>query len=643
MNGQPILDVDAGRARKWLEDLIFEDEAARRFTQDSPVLPDVWIRYGLRAFGIESKSPLVDLLATPHRDVSAAEFARAMETALKGYDRKSEVAPGAEPNYEVAYSQSSVAVRVDFTRLCSVLLPMSDWWGRVGFTGKKDARVNLVGAIHSEAHRRSALIGRMKQLLARSYPDVEPSTTSEDTAPLAVSSSFVWLVRVIGTLGLALKLTGSVKQFLEARLDAADIVQEFLEIMRRSPDEPPNKPLLWTVSLNRPAKTSVCFSALAVKADAARGLFNLRCDKLAWAVIDTGIDVRHPAFRIRDPDGRPLPGDFSSRVQETYDFTRIRQILAGSGVQRGPVVAERAMRDMRRSLHSGRSIDWSLLQPLIGVPHRNADYRPPGHDHGTHVAGILAGDFRRKDDDAQDLELEGDLVGVCPDLVLYDLRVLDDKGQGDEFGILAALQFVRWFNALHDQPKIHGVNLSLSLKHDVANYACGQTPICDECERTVASGVVVVAAAGNDGYTKFSTPMGDSEGYRSMSISDPGNADGVITVGATHRNKPHTYGVSYFSSRGPTGDGRIKPDIVAPGEKITAPVLGRGVGTKDGTSMAAPHVSGAAALLLARHRELLGHPQRVKEILCATATDLRRERYFQGAGMVDILRALQSV
>ena len=59
--------------------------------------------------------------------------------------------------------------------------------------------------------------------------------------------------------------------------------------------------------------------------------------------------------------------------------------------------------------------------------------------------------------------------------------------------------------------------------------------------------------------------------------------------------------------------------------------------------MAAPHVSGAAALLMARHRELIGQPERVKEILCKTATDLGREKYFQGAGMLDVLRALQCV
>jgi hypothetical protein len=59
--------------------------------------------------------------------------------------------------------------------------------------------------------------------------------------------------------------------------------------------------------------------------------------------------------------------------------------------------------------------------------------------------------------------------------------------------------------------------------------------------------------------------------------------------------------------------------------------------------MAAPHVSGAAALLMARHSELVGEPDRIKDILCKTATDLGREHYFQGHGMLDVLRALQSV
>ena len=128
-----------------------------------------------------------------------------------------------------------------------------------------------------------------------------------------------------------------------------------------------------------------------------------------------------------------------------------------------------------------------------------------------------------------------------------------------------------------------------------------------------------------------------------VNITDPGNAENVITVGSTHSNRPHSYGVSYFSSKGPTGDGRLKPDLVAPGEKIESTSINETLETRDGTSMATPHVSGAAALLLAKHRELIGKPTRVKEILCATATDLKRERYFQGSGMLDVLRAIQSV
>jgi len=127
------------------------------------------------------------------------------------------------------------------------------------------------------------------------------------------------------------------------------------------------------------------------------------------------------------------------------------------------------------------------------------------------------------------------------------------------------------------------------------------------------------------------------------SIADPGNAEAVITVGSTHRLEPHNYGVSYFSSRGPTGDGRMKPDLVAPGEKIEAPICNQEFATLEGTSMAAPHVSGAAALLMARFPELIGNPKRIKQIMCDTATDLGRERAYQGRGLVDVLRALQSV
>ena len=308
----------------------------------------------------------------------------------------------------------------------------------------------------------------------------------------------------------------------------------------------------------------------------------------------------------------------------------------------GKLKAQPAIRKtLRDSLNSGREIDWELVLPLISVPHDDT-YQAPINEHGTHVAGILAADWRAKDADSP---LEQDVKGMCPDINLYDLRVLGPDGSGDEFSVMAALQFVRYLNLHREIMAVHGVNLSLAISHDVLNYACGRTPICDECERLVGSGIIVVAAAGNEGYQNLPMAAGalSLSFFQAISITDPGNADGVITVGSTHRDFPHTFGVSYFSSRGPTGDGRSKPDIVAPGEKIEAPVPGKNMKRMDGTSMAAPHVSGAAALLMARHRELVGQPQRVKQILCKTATDLGREKYFQGSGMIDVLRALQSV
>jgi len=257
---------------------------------------------------------------------------------------------------------------------------------------------------------------------------------------------------------------------------------------------------------------------------------------------------------------------------------------------------------------------------------------PPPMDHGTHVAGILG---------AYGGESAQFADGMCPDIKLYDFRVLANTIEDTEFAIIAALQYIHFLNERHSYVTIHGANLSLSIPHDVRNFACGRTPICEECERLVESGVVVVAAAGNLGYQSFETKDGSYEGYTAFSITDPGNAESVITVGATHRYKPHTYGVSYFSSRGPTGDGRMKPDLVAPGERIESSLPDNEWGELDGTSMAAPHVSGAAAMLMARYIELIGEPLKVKRILCESATDLGRERSFQGHGMLDVLRAFQ--
>lgn len=354
----------------------------------------------------------------------------------------------------------------------------------------------------------------------------------------------------------------------------------------------------------------------------------------AWEPGELPQDVRQladlaPLLTGETPRARELREQLDGEPANRQELEiELAEVTAGAARLR------RQLSHLRHALHFGREVDWELLGPFLEVPHVYGHYRRPRVSHGTHVAGILAGDWP-----------EEGWVGMAPDLGLYDLRVVPwgPGGDDDEFNVIAALQFIRHLNARNNFPVIHGANVSVSIPHEVANFACGRTPVCEECERLVASGVVVVAAAGNRGYVRYRTSRGEQEGYHTISITDPGNADSVITVGATHCSQPHTYGVSYFSSRGPTGDGRLKPDLVAPGEKVVGPVPGGGFKEKDGTSMAAPHVSGAAAMLMARYGELIGQPDRIKRILCDSATDLGREPYFQGRGMLDVLRALQSV
>ena len=136
----------------------------------------------------------------------------------------------------------------------------------------------------------------------------------------------------------------------------------------------------------------------------------------------------------------------------------------------------------------GRDLDWEIVEPLIRIPH-DKKYQEPCSDHGTHVAGILAANMEKPVDSDQPL------VGMCRQLTLYDLRVFDTNGDGDEFAILCALEFVGWLNRNRQKPIVHGVNLSLALRHDVDSFACGQTPVCDACNHLVGAGTVVVAAS----------------------------------------------------------------------------------------------------------------------------------------------------
>lgn len=668
--------------RQYFEGLLYRGR--RRYTQHSPVMPDVWVEYGL------APSKPQDLLLVANWKSTPGTLAKQLkERLLRDRGKYEDILrrdPAANDSPRIAYNQSSVAASLWFSEVIRVALPLSSWWRKYLAKGKDDDPVARF--VDPEGR------GQLLEELIRAFSD-----PGYDTRTGQFTADMVWLAQVVGTIALVGERSEEdpaetykrpqVRRELLERLegwsrDYPAVVHALFALLDgmegADVDEPPS---LYSVNLNRETLPSIVESTAAIKADASRNLFGVTGRNICWAVIDSGIDAEHLAFRQRMASGEPIHPAFktkeapkrqrpggegaaptavnNTRIKGTYDFTWIRDLLSAEPDKLNKLPKELHDRleelgklgDLKRALESqqdGRMTNWELFESVLEVPHEQGKYRAPTHPHGTHVAGIIAADWREGDvDDKQEdagPETEGvtRVTGVCPDIELYDLRALDDKGVGREFSIMAALQFVRYLNARHDFVEVHGVNLSFSIEHQVSNYACGRTPVCVECERLVGSGIVVVAAAGNSGRARYLTPDGlADEGFRTVSITDPGNAQEVITVGSTHRIEPHTYGVSYFSSRGPTGDGRQKPDLVAPGEKIRSTIPGNRDEYLDGTSMAAPHVSGAAALIMARNYEFIGQPTKIKEVLCGTATDLGRERYFQGAGLLDILRALQSI
>lgn len=645
--------------RNWVETILYGGGSHRRFTQDGPVLPDVWTKYLEEALRDEPDDRVAVLLE-PHFDSTPALVSQRMKERLR--DRFEFT--------QTVYNRTVVSSWLNLPDLVLGVIPITRWYADIA-EGRDSA---------------SAKKPVFDGLLPRKGQMWDDQLRPErEGYPFPKLLAFVRIAGVIGrctrhqsTADIRVAIQSAVEDIRSSDEDKSRLGQDKIADLAekgwvsllggRLPD-PPAKPKkkddgspspVYAVNRNREVRFALTHSVKTVKADAAKRLFEIDCRAVTWAIIDSGIDATHPAFMDQlDLDARGLApktrseyvdqlGELerlkSSRVVETYDFGFIEELLLGKVEAlperyrlKGSRLNLTSLKEIATRIKRSRAIDWELLKPLLRIEHDQSYLQcKPTDGHGTHVAGILGADWARPGDER--------LQGMCPQIRLIDVRITGYKGRSSEFVIMSALQFLRYLNANADRQRIHGANLSLSLLHEAATYACGQTPVCEEAENTVASGIVVVAAAGNLGYRRFSAPNSEPfDQYCPVSITDPGNAENVITVGSTHRIEPYSYGVSYFSSRGPTGDGRIKPDLVAPGEKIFAPTLESSAMRLDGTSMAAPHVSGAAAMLMARNVELMGNPARIKRILCETASDLGRERYFQGHGLLDVLRALQSI
>ncbi len=628
--------------RSLVEHILLGPIGDRRQLQNSPILADVWI-----AYAADPASPQ-EVLLTPHRNYPASFVATEIDELLHIYRNMQETP--ADPA-EIAALQGIVAARLYFWEVLRVVVPLTGWWNRFWTSD----------VMHQLNSRPGATVEKVKQVSDALSGWLSPQSAKRQYAPFSALERYIVLAGIILWAKdaptpqvdersydekVAQAIAAAVDDIARSLQRTFDMIEDLYYIRDKLPYA-----LVHEITINRPISMALDRSVASVKADAVHGLFKVETSRIAWAVVDSGIHGSHPAF---------LDHAKQSRVQASYDFSRFRRIVSldnrrifsvGSKKQRharldqimggmqlknppSAAVAQKNLKQLSEDLAKEIPRRWELILPFIDI---EVDTRPV-NDHGTHVAGII-GAKKVEGPEGKGVSAEG----MCPDIKLYDFRVLSEDLESMEFGVIAALEFIRYLNSVSRTTRVHGANLSLSIPHDVRNYACGRTPVCDECERLVESGVVVVAAAGNRGYQSFTTKEGAFDSYAALSITDPGNAECVITVGSTHRTSPHTYGVSFFSSRGPTGDGRSKPDLVAPGERITSTFCDGNWGELDGTSMAAPHVSGAAALLLARYNELVGRPGRIKQVLCESATDLGRERAFQGNGMLDVLRAFQKL
>ncbi len=673
-------------------------DAMERYTQDGGVGTDVWL-----AFAADQDKPQRVLIA-PSLNSTTMMVASAVHQAVMGYraSRGSDILNRDKPN--VSPLENFVAATIFFDELLRVVLPLTTWWHRRNLSALS-RKASRSGASLEERLEQAIMFklgheGNGAEVAFRKSDEPEefaiPDQRILQAAPVA---ALIGVFRkahddpsfLAGVEQHDPRRSGSPRGFIEwvgqhardiaaaARVELArqferSVVEASRAVVTKSsnPDEVDNEPveIVQRVFLDRKAVLADADALSTIKADAAKRLFEVSCSGITWAVIDSGIATTHPAFEDHDIAAGKIKKSAvaCSRVRATFDFTRIELIrnydltLGQPGSPERNKVFDKVIGELKKL--PGRNIaptfdtmartnleliaaqlerrlppDWNLIEPLLRL--EGDDGGKLVSDHGTHVAGTLGGDWLAKVDSQGKRNVI--LRGVCPDINLYDMRVIHESSrQSSEFALLAALEFIRFMNdrAGPNGPVVAGVNISLSIPYDVRTYGCGATPVCVASDKLVDSGVVVVVAAGNRGWNEEEIGFGS---FVFCSITDPGNAREVVTVGSTHRLKPHLHGVSYFSSRGPTGDGRAKPDLVAPGEKIRGPVRGDSDDELDGTSMAAPFVSGAAAILLARHSELIGDPRRVKKILCDSATDLGREKYFQGHGLVDVLRALQSI
>lgn len=233
--------------------------------------------------------------------------------------------------------------------------------------------------------------------------------------------------------------------------------------------------------------------------------------------------------------------------------------------------------------------------------------------HGTHCAGILA---------SNGYSSKGKYKGIAPEANILSIKVLDEIGNGNTSDILSTVQ---WIIDSKEVYKTRIINFSLGA---IAQYREKRDPLVKAANRAIENNFIVIAAVGNSGPLK-------------NTILSPATSRYVISVGALDDKRTPELNddiIAEFSSRGPTLDRIKKPDLIAPGVNITSLSNTNltGYTNLSGTSMSAPMVSGAAALLLNENPNYTHYD--IKRKLINACSRIKASAYDQGAGVLDIER-----
>lgn len=282
---------------------------------------------------------------------------------------------------------------------------------------------------------------------------------------------------------------------------------------------------------------------------------------------------------------------------------------------------------------TGAGVDLAILDTGVDGGHvdltvvTQQDFTGEGvgdfHGHGTHTAGVATGNGTT-------------YRGVAPGANLHDYKLMDSMGSTTDPIAVNAIQ-----TAVADGMDVLSNSWGFTHRDGFWVDPDGTCVLCTAANNATDGSVFVVAAGNEDESTC---------GTYDTWIRCPGIAELIITVGASDDSD----NMAGFSSRGPTPDGRCKPDVTAPGVDIIAARAGTGSDMNgganpidanyieaSGTSMACPHVAGLAALMLEKN-PALSHAQ-VKNIMMATAVDIGADRCTeQGAGRVDALAAVNA-